>query len=180
MRLWSWDGLVFLSPLALGDNSPGRHGRRRTRSSRHDACRRRRQFSLNYELDLRLQPRLGDDVVNFPEAFALQGPPVPRDHLVTWNSRREYPRNRRASDGWFVPTGCFNGNGNGTRDCYAGRARARALSRCQSWKALKYSQSDASARSSSISYAMIQGKFRYIAPLQSNIIYLSRFSQQMG
>lgn len=101
MWLWSGDGLVFLSPLALSDNSPGRHGRRRARSSRRHACCRRGQFSLNYELDLRLQPRLGDDVVNFPEAFALEGPPVPRDHLVTWNSRREYPRNRRASDSFL-------------------------------------------------------------------------------
>lgn len=74
---------MFLSPLALSDNSSGRHGRRRARSSRHHACGRRGQFSLNYELDLRLQSRLGDDVVNFPEALTLQRPPVPRDHLVT-------------------------------------------------------------------------------------------------
>lgn len=162
MWLWSGDGLVFLSPLALSDNSPGRHRRWRARSSRRHACGR--QFSLNYELDLRLQPRLGDDVVNFPEAFTLQGPPVPRDHLVTWNSRREYPRNRRASDSFLR---MFHGNGNGTRDCYG-----LCVFNMSKLKALKYLQSNASAGPSSI---WDQKNF-VMLPLHSNIINFSRFS----
>lgn len=81
MRLLrSGDGLVFLSPLTLCGDSPRCHGRRRARSWRQHA---RRQLPLNYELDLRLLPRVGNDVVNFPEALALEGYPVPLDHLVT-------------------------------------------------------------------------------------------------
>lgn len=102
MRLLrSGDALVFLPPLTLSGDPPRRHGRRWARSCGHHACCRRGQLSLNYELDLRLHPRLVDDVVNFPEAFALKGPSIPRDHLVTWNSRREYPRYRRASDSFL-------------------------------------------------------------------------------
>lgn len=87
-RRWSGDGLVFLSPLALSNDSPGCHGRRWARSCRRHARCCRRQLSLNYKLNLRLQPRLGNDVVNLLEALALKGPSIPRDHLVTWNSRR--------------------------------------------------------------------------------------------
>jgi len=80
------DGFVFLSPLTLSNDSPGRHGRRWAWSCRRHA--RCRQLSLNYELNLWLQSRFGDDVVNLPEAFALKGPSIPCDHLVTWNSRK--------------------------------------------------------------------------------------------
>lgn len=87
-RRRSGDGLVFLSPLALSNDPSGCHGRRWARSCRRHARCCRRQLSLNYELNLRLQSRLGNDVVNLPEALALKGSPIPRDHLVTWNSRR--------------------------------------------------------------------------------------------
>lgn len=77
------DGLVFLPPLALSDDPPRCHRRRRARSRGHRACGRRGHVSRNYELDLRLHPRLADDLGNDVEALALEGPAVPLDHLVT-------------------------------------------------------------------------------------------------
>ena len=79
---------VLLPPLDLRGDLPRRHrrcGRRPGRHRRRPA--HRRQIPRNYQLHLRLLPRLGDDVVNLAEALALQGPAVPLDHLVTWNRR---------------------------------------------------------------------------------------------